>query len=96
MSNITTGVSYGASGVSGGYWMLQLLDTVSPTQWAALGVLSSLVFGLLTFLTNLYFKIREEKKRGVNNVKSKQTQCCNTGAYCCWRISTCHDGAIPD
>ncbi|MGL9721938.1 class II holin family protein [Symbiopectobacterium sp.] len=63
LDKITTGVSYGASGVSGGYWMLQLLDTVSSTQWAALGVLSSLVFGLLTFLTNLYFKIREDRRK---------------------------------
>lgn len=63
MSNITTGVSYGASGISGGYWMLQLLDTVSPTQWAAIGVLGSLLFGLLTFLTNLYFKIKEDHRK---------------------------------
>lgn len=62
MSNITTGVSYGASGLSGGYWMLQLLDTVSPTQWAAIGVLGSLLFGLLTFLTNLYFKVKEDRR----------------------------------
>ncbi len=27
-----------------------------PSQWAAIGVLGSLLFGLLTYLTNLYFK----------------------------------------
>ncbi|MCM4277490.1 class II holin family protein, partial [Escherichia coli] len=42
-----------------GYWLLQLLDKVSPSQWVAIGVLGSLLFGLLTYLTNLYFKIRE-------------------------------------
>ncbi len=38
---------------SAGYWFLQLLDKVTPSQWAAIGVLGSLVFGLLTYLTNL-------------------------------------------
>ncbi|ENY4288018.1 TPA: class II holin family protein, partial [Escherichia coli] len=42
------------------YWFLQLLDKVTPSQWAAIGVLGSLVFGLLTYLTNLYFKIKED------------------------------------
>lgn len=63
MDKVTTGISYGASGASSGYWMLQLLDTVSPSQWAAIGVLGSLLFGLLTFLVNLYFKIREDRRK---------------------------------
>ncbi|MBS9334404.1 class II holin family protein, partial [Escherichia coli] len=49
-----------------GYWLLQLLDRVSPSQWAAIGVLGSLLFGLLTYLTyltNLYFKIREDRRK---------------------------------
>ncbi|GEM_PF-71108 len=45
------------------YWFLQLLDKVTPSQWAAIGVLGSLVFGLLTYLTNLYFKIKEDKRK---------------------------------
>ncbi|EHW27574.1 lysis S family protein [Escherichia coli DEC8D] len=51
--------------VSGGtgYWLLQLLDKVSPSQWVAIGVLGSLLFGLLTYLTNLYFKIKEDKRK---------------------------------
>ncbi|WDB61970.1 class II holin family protein [Escherichia albertii] len=57
MEKITTGVSYTTSAVGTGYWLLQLLDKVSPSQWVAIGVLGSLVFGLLTYLTNLYFKI---------------------------------------
>jgi hypothetical protein len=36
MDKITTGVSYGFAGANGGFWVLQLLDKVSPSQWAAL------------------------------------------------------------
>ncbi|QKA93507.1 hypothetical protein E4U72_18920 [Escherichia coli O157:H7] len=39
------------------------LDKVSPSQWVAIGVLGSLLFGLLTYLTNLYFKIREDRRK---------------------------------
>ncbi|ENC8928790.1 class II holin family protein [Escherichia coli] len=46
MEKITTGVSYTTSAVGTGYWFLQLLDRVSPSQWAAIGVLGSLLFGL--------------------------------------------------
>ena len=63
MDKLTTGVAYGTSAGSAGYWFLQLLDKVTPSQWAAIGVLGSLVFGLLTYLTNLYFKIKEDKRK---------------------------------
>ncbi|WP_144136150.1 class II holin family protein [Kosakonia radicincitans] len=63
MDKLSTGVSYGFSGASGGYWVLQLLDKVTPSQWAAIGVLGSLLFGLLTYLTNLYFKIKEDRRK---------------------------------
>ncbi|EJU1045023.1 class II holin family protein [Escherichia coli] len=64
MEKITTGVSYTTSAVGTGYWLLlQLLDKVSPSQWVAIGVLGSLLFGLLTYLTNLYFKIREDRRK---------------------------------
>lgn len=59
MDKLTTGVAYGTSAGSAG----QLLDKVTPSQWAAIGVLGSLVFGLLTYLTNLYFKIKEDKRK---------------------------------
>ncbi len=36
MEKITTGVSYTTSAVGTGYWFLQLLDRVSPSQWAAI------------------------------------------------------------
>ncbi|HFL9895226.1 TPA: class II holin family protein [Escherichia coli] len=38
-------------------------NRVSPSQWAAIGVLGSLLFGLLTYLTNLYFKIKEDRRK---------------------------------
>ncbi|CSO53810.1 lysis protein S [Shigella sonnei] len=56
MEKISTGIAYGTSAGSAGYWFLQWLDQVSPSQWAAIGVLGSLLLGLLTYLTNLYFK----------------------------------------
>ena len=63
MDKLTTGVAYGTSAGSAGYWFLQWLDQVSPSQWAAIGVLGSLVLGFLTYLTNLYFKIKEDKRK---------------------------------
>ena len=54
---------YSTSAGSAGYWFLQLLDKVTPSQWAAIGVLGSLVFGMLTYLTNLYFKIKEDRRK---------------------------------
>ncbi|MCC8228221.1 class II holin family protein [Escherichia coli] len=62
-SQWVAGVSYTTSAVGTGYWLLQLLDKVSPSQWVAIGVLGSLLFGLLTYLTNLYFKIREDRRK---------------------------------
>lgn len=47
MDKLTTGIAYGTSAGSAGYWFLQLLDKVTPSQWAAIGVLGSLVTALL-------------------------------------------------
>ena len=47
MEKITTGVSYTTSAVGTGYWFLQLLDRVSPSQWVAVGVaVSPMLYGL--------------------------------------------------
>lgn len=62
-SNVSSSVSYGTSGISGTFWLFQLLDAVSPSQWAAIGVLSSVLLGFLTFLVNLYFKIKEDRRK---------------------------------
>ena len=34
-----------------------------PEQWNAIGVLVGIVIAVLTYLTNLYFKIREDNRR---------------------------------
>ena len=63
MDKLATGVSYGSSAVGTGYWLFPLLDNVTPSQWTAIGVLGSLLFGLLTYLTNLYFRIKEDRRK---------------------------------
>lgn len=63
LPDVAAGTSYITSTVNGSYWLLQLLDKVSPSQWAAIGVLASIVFGLLTYLTNLYFKIKDDRRK---------------------------------
>lgn len=63
MDKITTGISYGASGGGAAFWLTRLLDSYSPEQWAAIGVLGGLFFAFLTWLMNLYFKIREDRRR---------------------------------
>lgn len=63
LSDVAAGASYVTSLGSGGYWLLQLLDSVSPSQWAAIGVIASILLGLLTYLTNLYFKIKDDRRK---------------------------------
>ena len=86
MDKISTGIAYGTSAGSAGYWFLQLLDRVTPSQWAAIGVLGSLVFGLLTYLTNLYFKIKEDK-RWICPYISRHLLSLNPLLACCRRYS---------
>lgn len=63
ISDVAAGASYITSLSSGGYWLLQLLDKVSPSQWAAIGVIASILLGLLSYLTNLYFKIKDDRRK---------------------------------
>jgi len=56
MDKITTGAAYGASAGS-------VFNAYSPEQCNAIGVLVGIVVAVLTYLTNLYFKIREENRR---------------------------------
>ncbi|OSK97111.1 class II holin family protein [Escherichia coli] len=63
ISEVASGASYATSSVSGGYWLLQLLDAVSPSQWAGMGVLASVFLGVLTYLTNLYFRIKDDRRK---------------------------------
>ena len=74
MDKLTTGIAYGISAGNAGFWMLQMLDRVSPSQWAAIGVLGSLLFGLLTYLTNLYFKIKDDRRKAARSSDGKQSE----------------------
>jgi hypothetical protein len=61
MDKLTTGVAYGASA---GSILNGILNAFSPEQWNAIGVLVGIIVAVLTYLTNLYFKIREDNRRG--------------------------------
>ncbi|CAH3424979.1 class II holin family protein [Enterobacter hormaechei] len=60
MDKLTTGAAYGASA---GSILNGMLNAYSPEQWNAIGVLVGIIIAVLTYLTNLYFKIREENRR---------------------------------
>ena len=60
MEKITTGAAYGASA---GSILNGMLNAYSPEQWNAIGVLVGIVIAVLTYLTNLYFKIGEDNRR---------------------------------
>lgn len=60
MDRTTTGASYAVSAATTVY---SILDSFTHDEWAAIGILGGLFFGALTYLTNLYFKIREDKRK---------------------------------
>ncbi|HDC4402243.1 TPA: class II holin family protein [Enterobacter kobei] len=63
MDKLTTGAAYGASA---GSILNGMLNAYSPEQWNAIGVLVGIIVAVLTYLTNLYFKIREDNRRSRN------------------------------
>ncbi len=58
MEKAPTAIAYAVSGGTSSYSLLKLLNFFTPDQWAAIGVIGGLFFALLTYLTNLYFKIK--------------------------------------
>ncbi|OAT16770.1 lysis S family protein [Buttiauxella gaviniae ATCC 51604] len=60
MDKLTTGAAYGASigSIANG-----ILNAYSPEQWNAIGVLAGILIAILTYLTNLYFKIKEDRRK---------------------------------
>ncbi|MFW7250746.1 MULTISPECIES: class II holin family protein [Enterobacter] len=60
MDKLTTGAAYGASA---GSILNGMLNAYSPEQWSAIGVLVGIIIAVMTYLTNLYFKIREDNRR---------------------------------
>ncbi|MBS2141005.1 hypothetical protein KCA24_34475 [Escherichia coli] len=47
------GTGFGPSAGTAGYWFFQLLDRVTPSQWAVIGVRGSVEIGLLRYPTNV-------------------------------------------
>ncbi|MBE3288367.1 class II holin family protein [Enterobacter cloacae complex sp. P31C] len=60
MDKLTSGAAYGASA---GSILNGMLNAYSPEQWNAIGVLVGIIIAVMTYLTNLYFKIREDNRR---------------------------------
>lgn len=71
MEKLTTGAAYGASA---GSILNGVLNAYSPEQWNAIGVLVGIIIAFLTYLTNLYFKIREDKRRNRSQDEPDTTQ----------------------
>jgi mannitol-specific phosphotransferase system IIBC component len=71
MEKLTTGAAYGASA---GSILNGMLNAYSPEQWNAIGVLVGIIIAVLTYLTNLYFKIREDKRRNRSQDEPDTTQ----------------------
>ncbi len=67
MDKITTATNvaaYGASTGSFGFWFYKLTTSMTPDQWAAVGVMGSLAFAGLTCVSNMAIKVWAIK-RGV-------------------------------
>jgi len=62
-SNIATVCSYAMSCGSGGFWLYRLLNSFTADQWIGIGVIGSLFFTALTWLTNILFKLRADKAK---------------------------------
>ncbi|WP_353647138.1 class II holin family protein [Escherichia coli] len=63
MEKITTGVSYTTSAVERATGSCSCWTGFPRLSGRSIGVLGSLLFGLLTYLTNLYFKIKEDRRK---------------------------------
>ncbi|ARF52762.1 phage holin [Pantoea stewartii] len=53
-ANVT---AYGASTGSFGFWFYKLTTSMTPDQWAAIGVIGSLMFAGLTCVSNAVIKV---------------------------------------
>ena len=57
ISTAANACAYGASCGTGSYWLYQLTTKLTPDQWAAIGVMGSLAFAFLTYVTNAAIKV---------------------------------------
>ncbi|MGV2810862.1 class II holin family protein [Enterobacter cancerogenus] len=71
MEKITTGIAYGASA---GSIINGVLNAYSPEQWNAIGVLVGIMIAVLTYLTNLYFKIKDDRRKAARSDDEKQSK----------------------
>ncbi|EKN6132771.1 lysis protein [Yersinia enterocolitica] len=60
MSRMTSFTAYGASA---GSILNGVLSYFNPEQWNTIGVLGGIIIATMTFLTNLVFKIRDDRDR---------------------------------
>lgn len=57
ITTVSNAAAYGASTGSFGYWFYKLTTSMTPDQWAAVGVMGSLAFAGLTYITNAAIKV---------------------------------------
>ncbi|HDL8233259.1 TPA: lysis protein, partial [Yersinia enterocolitica] len=50
-------------GASAGSILNGVLSYFNPEQWNTIGVLGGIIIAIMTFLTNLVFKIRDDRDR---------------------------------
>ncbi|HEB5830692.1 TPA: lysis protein, partial [Yersinia enterocolitica] len=55
--------SFTAYGASAGSILNGVLSYFNPEQWNTIGVLGGIIIAIMTFLTNLVFKIRDDRDR---------------------------------
>ncbi|EDR5178693.1 lysis protein [Salmonella enterica] len=69
VDQVTTNTAYGTSLTTVIY---SFLDSFTHDEWAAIGIIGGLVFGALTWITNIYFqrqrnRILEQQKNGAKD-----------------------------
>jgi len=56
-STVSSVCAYAASCGTGSFWFYRLINSFTPDQWVGIGVIGSLVFTAITYITNLIIKI---------------------------------------
>ncbi|HCR5063829.1 phage holin [Pantoea vagans] len=57
VTTVANATAYGTAYGSSGYWFYKLTTAMTPDQWAVVGVLGSLAFAGLTYITNVVIKV---------------------------------------
>ncbi|EEB7406758.1 lysis protein [Salmonella enterica] len=69
VDQVTTHTAYGTSLMTVIY---SFLDSFNHDEWAAIGIIGGLIFGALTWITNIYFqrqrnRILDQQKNGAKD-----------------------------